>query len=656
MNIESKDYKSLFNEFYSEAKELFPKYKTHAELFPRMILLNFNEFDLETNDIEELLDGLGSNDFGIDTFLKDKDNNFHIFQFKSKMHFKENNNQLIIKNMHSEIDSFVHTIEKLKNDATVKNDRLIDLKEEIVLNPNSQFFFHYYIQEYIEEDKIEEYQNTYKNKNLEIYDLVKITELYKEHLSKIEDNLQVLDFPIENSMSIDNTGKRFLITINGFEIYKLMKDKKFQLFKNNIRFFLGAKQSVNKEIIKTIKCEPDRFFSFNNGITIEATAQKIHKSGNYITLNNPSIINGAQTVNCIYNAYKDLSKNNKEESITIKYQKLEDNFKRIKLLAKIIIVDEVNSQYSKDLSRYVNSQNSIKEADYFSNLDEQLLLKKTLGSKYKLFYEIKRGELTYYRSNKRKTTKEDITGMNFIDFDKENYLKLEDFARNYIAVFTNPGSNNHSVNNLFKKNNNLYETVIQPQLTNDFHNTIKEMLFSYYLVKCIKEELVNYKAFYQAIHSNKLFLEDKNNLLSALGLPNKEILQVNLNKIEDYEEDYGSLNISLMSKGKYVYSYLVRFFLQNLLLLKTTNENKLQDFLSSDYLMDYNKFKSIIIPLFYKLNEFIFEPFFNNLISNGKTENSICMTVFSLEDLEKKLLDRVKEIKKAKQVDLFFKF
>lgn len=652
--MEIDELKGWFERFYKEARELFPKNANYNyQLFPRMILKSITELSLTDEEVDAAIYNLGSEDECVDAFHKDSDNNFHVFQFKSKKNLLDKD-YIPINNIHSEIDRLVNCIDRLKKDVSVKNHRINDIKEEIMNNPHSKFFYYYYTQDLMDEEKIIEYEklNKDKNKDLSVFDLKIISEKYSEYISSFAQQLESLEISIEECLDIGcmDGKKSYVLILNGYDIYALMKEKKFQLFKNNVRFYLGDKQSVNKKIIYTAMENPEDFFNFNNGITIEAT-EVIHSSNKKIYLKNPSIINGAQTVNCIYSAYKKkfAEKNINNEDLSQKGIRLENHFKKIKVLSKLTIINNPQDEYSKLLSKNVNSQNVIKEADYFSNLDEQIQLKRELGLRYNLFYEIKRGEITYFKTRKKEV--ENITQKPFKDFSI-NHLKLEDFNRNYIAVFNNPGSSFHSVNNIFKKEDNYYESIIKKGLIKKFDLTIRKMIFSQFLIDLVKEEFNLYKRFYNALYDINISKKEKIDLLNNTGFLYKEELIDNIDDLANFEKNYGSLNFPLLGKGKYVYSYFIRFFIENL----KNKKNGIEYFdriIQSNIIEDYKQFKKVMTPLIYLINEFI-QPYFETTINKGKTENQLTMNSNTyLSDLETLVSDEIIKINRQKRADLY---
>jgi len=76
------------------------------------------------------------------------------------------------------------------------------------------------------------------------------------------------------------------------------------LFEKNIRYYLGN-QAVNTAIAQTVEQQPEELFFLNNGITVICSKFEYpgnNKESSRFTLNNCSIVNGAQTVGSIAGA------------------------------------------------------------------------------------------------------------------------------------------------------------------------------------------------------------------------------------------------------------------------------------------------------------------------------------------------------------------
>jgi hypothetical protein len=87
----------------------------------------------------------------------------------------------------------------------------------------------------------------------------------------------------------------FLKGIDGFSFDE-------RLIEQNVRYYLGPDNSVNREIRETLlSADADEFWSLNNGLTL--VCDQIMAIGNCnhpMTLVNPKIVNGGQTANVIF--------------------------------------------------------------------------------------------------------------------------------------------------------------------------------------------------------------------------------------------------------------------------------------------------------------------------------------------------------------------
>lgn len=88
----------------------------------------------------------------------------------------------------------------------------------------------------------------------------------------------------------------WVISVKGSEIAKIYEQAGPRLFARNIRGFLGNTE-INKGMRHTLTNEPDKFWYYNNGITIVCdSARQIREHGeDRLRVQNPQIINGQQT-------------------------------------------------------------------------------------------------------------------------------------------------------------------------------------------------------------------------------------------------------------------------------------------------------------------------------------------------------------------------
>ena len=104
----------------------------------------------------------------------------------------------------------------------------------------------------------------------------------------------------------EKLGNAYITCIPAQELVKLMTSSdgllRRNMFDDNVRDSQGY-SAVNQEIMATLRDYPERFVLFNNGITI-VCKNVTPKNGKYV-LEDPQIVNGCQTCNMIYQAYRD---------------------------------------------------------------------------------------------------------------------------------------------------------------------------------------------------------------------------------------------------------------------------------------------------------------------------------------------------------------
>jgi len=146
------------------------------------------------------------------------------------------------------------------------------------------------------------------------------------------------------------------------EALRFMYEKYGQrLLEANVRSFLSVKgKGVNAGIQTTLKSSPELFMAYNNGLVLVAdearTAHLADGSPGILWLKGMQIVNGGQTTASIYFAKKRFP---------------ETDLSRVRVPAKVIILKETDPAREEalisDISRYANSQNSVKQSDLSAN-------------------------------------------------------------------------------------------------------------------------------------------------------------------------------------------------------------------------------------------------------------------------------------------------
>ena len=112
---------------------------------------------------------------------------------------------------------------------------------------------------------------------------------------------------------------------------------------------------MNKSIRKTILAEPDKFFVYNNGVAATATEVVVDEQTgqkHVVFAKDLQIVNGGQTTASLSSArYKDKAS-------------LDGIFVQMKLT---LVKQDNAAEIIPNISRSSNSQNKVKEADFFSN-------------------------------------------------------------------------------------------------------------------------------------------------------------------------------------------------------------------------------------------------------------------------------------------------
>lgn len=155
------------------------------------------------------------------------------------------------------------------------------------------------------------------------------------------------------------------------EDYKILEEQKLDvsLLYDNVRGYLGETK-FNKNILKTLDENPNRFFMFNNGITIttkDIQAEPINGGKKFkCTLNGFQIVNGGQTLRTIYK-FKD---NNFDE----------EKLANAEVLVRIFQTSE-DDELTNDIAEYTNSQNAISAIDLKSISNIQIKIEEYFKSR-----------------------------------------------------------------------------------------------------------------------------------------------------------------------------------------------------------------------------------------------------------------------------------
>ena len=191
---------------------------------------------------------------------------------------------------------------------------------------------------------------------IDIWDIKRIYDLESSQTKSeaIEIELSKWGGPIPSLQATESDElTSYLCVVNGQTIADLYDEYGARLLEANVRSFLQFRGKINKGIRKTIKTEPEYFFSYNNGLTATASDVEYDKSKQIITkINNLQIVNGGQTT----------------ASLLMTQKKDKADLSKIQVQLKLNVVSDAKSdELISNISRFANSQNAIKDSDFFSN-------------------------------------------------------------------------------------------------------------------------------------------------------------------------------------------------------------------------------------------------------------------------------------------------
>lgn len=371
------------------------------------------------------------NDKGIDCFVHYKeDKELYIIQNK----YYDDNTNLDSKEVS---DFLTRPIANLEDGNYARSPELQKIYNETKQDDAYSVYLHFYITTNNRNKDIDKIMKIAKesNRNAEIFYLNDIKDKYygksyKDNISlnmvfsTVNKGVQLSVRP--ESYNLPDMSEAYYVMTKIIDIYDLWEkanEINYPLFEANIREYLGGTSGINKSIINTLENPQERlkFFYYNNGITI--ICDKAQASSLKVSISNPEIVNGCQTVNSIAEVLKN---NDKKE------------FENVYVMTKILVLKDSQKEFSKDIVRYTNSQNSINEKVFgatkepFFKMQEQLeerglLLSVKQSDKYQ--FQIK------YKEKKKKGILFELANKNskddFFNFDTmaKVQIKLEDLIQ-----------------------------------------------------------------------------------------------------------------------------------------------------------------------------------------------------------------------------------
>ena len=153
--------------------------------------------------------------------------------------------------------------------------------------------------------------------------------------------------------------------IDGLQLKQWWKNHGKGLVAGNIRHSLGATE-VNTQIKQTASSTPEKFWYFNNGVTLiaddaaKAPAGSASRSAGVFSFKGASIVNGAQTVSS-------LGKTENDASLGM-----------VRVPVRVILLKTAPAGFGSDVTRTNNLQNRIEPRDFVAHDPEQRRLRQEM--------------------------------------------------------------------------------------------------------------------------------------------------------------------------------------------------------------------------------------------------------------------------------------
>lgn len=260
--------------------------------------------------------------------------------------------------------------EKVKDKKAVIEKALTDFDTKfdvVLIHTGNQSLSHH--SQRVIDDLMKELNDTGDENNEDILSFHQLNQgsIHSSLASGVEGEPIDLEIGLSQWGKVDEPHSAFYGMVAGEEVSAWWIKHGKKLFAKNIRQMLGTTE-VNDEIKETIDKHPEKFWYFNNGITLVASSiKKSAVGGNSRELgsfkaSNISVVNGAQTVSTIG-----------------RYKTDNSNISKIKVPIRLISLEGSESDFGQEVTKANNRQNRIENRDFVSQDQEQIRIRGELS-------------------------------------------------------------------------------------------------------------------------------------------------------------------------------------------------------------------------------------------------------------------------------------
>lgn len=557
--VSKSNFAAQVSERINSIKKTF-NYSSEGDAFAHYSLLLLYRMNDEEAADRTLVSGPG--DKKIDAFWYDKQNNeVYIIQAKYTKKFDDVFDETPINECHSGYQTLLEGKLDQMNDEL--RDCALEFREAINNSAHTNLITIVFgIFSKTANERIDTLKKSLGEKNIHVEGIT-----FERLLERYEsDAIAPEIFPSENFkaaelLSITDSEFKTIICTIPVEIAGLWYRKHgTKLFQNNVRENLDSKNIVNERIEKTLESpsEVQKFFYFNNGLTITCKKLNFDEKTKDVGLGFFQIVNGCQTVCAI-------------ERI------MGDKDLKAKILVKI--TETQDEKFQNDIAQNTNTQTAVLPRDLCSvDAVQKRLFKEFEGINY--FYDKRRGEFNELYGTKKARRK-------FGKGYKDKMIHNEKAAVAFLSLFGDPQNAYIKANKLVDRQEEFYSKIFAPE------RDVYELLFPWILLNKIEKKR-----------------SELRKVVNPLKVKNQDDLsQKDLQLLKDYKF-LKHANTYIL--GCFGYMISVKYEKENLSEIKgRDNFKKLNELLLDDKFFEhYYKLVISDLRLFFatKLQEIDFEP------------------------------------------------
>ncbi len=385
----------------------------------------------------------GPNDLGIDAYLPVDFSEDKIYLFQSKY-----------GTAHSieAIAKFRHDVENLPNKDIAK------MRPEIARLVTQIQERHLKIEcVYVTDQRVDE--ESYDS--VEVYDIDTVIQKLWDRIKKPAVGKKAT-IRLESKLRYQDT---LLGILKLRELTNFVTKNRDYVFESNIRQWMQFKTTVNKGLRETLQESPNKFFYYNNGITIVVNDFE-ELEDNSILLHAPQIVNGAQTSNSVLDHAK--RTHNLEGSITV------------------TIIKAADEMDQNNITKYRNSQNAVRGKDLVSLMDFHKSIKSQMEN-LGYFYEIQAGSFDSKTKSQQSEFAGDPIYSKYLPDNHKKVIVGKDAIQAFVAGIEQRPTESYSSPAQFLPRGSKYDEVFDEMLRDDYR-----LLLYPYLVKEYAKKILNY--------------------------------------------------------------------------------------------------------------------------------------------------------------------